>query len=224
LLGNGAVAIFIFNSLIPLASLGTLTNMNFTSGGVTKVLALLIFIVGVLWIGYGAILARRLNRIYREGTFSGQMFKNMAKNPQDAKKTKRPMLRAVGTVAALAADSAGAQILMSILPFPLNYFYWMGMWPFIPFIFFGLIPAIITFMGIGPLMGLAAVFDAGGDGTEYVEASKIHWFYSLTPKDRDRVREGSDLEGGSDDDSDSDGERRAKPRIGGPGRPVQAAN
>ena len=55
-------------------------------------------------------------------------------------------------------------------------------------------------------MGLSAVMDAGGDGTEYVDAKRIHWFYSLSPADRDRVREGSDLEEGESDYSDSDSE------------------
>lgn len=204
-----------------MAALGMLTNVNFTSGGATKVIALLIFIVGILWVSFGAIMARRMNKGYHEGTISGQVFKSYAKDPNGKNSGKKMGL---GIAASLVADTAISQLAIQFLPFPLNYFYWMGMYPFIPFIIFGLIPGVLTFMGISPLMSLAGVLDAGGDGTEYVEASKIHWFYSLSPADRDRVREGSDLEGDDDESGDSDDEDRKKKvhkqRPGAPGRPV----
>lgn len=217
LLGNGAMAVFLFNSLVPLSALGVLTNVNFTSGGATKVLALLIFIAGVLWIGFGALIARRLNNGYREGTLTGQFFKHIAQDPTKKRSAVKTGSMMVG---AMVFDSMASQVVMQLLPFPLNYMYWMGMWPAVPFLLFGLLPGVITFMGVGPIMSLAAVMEAGGDGTEYVEASKIHWFYSLSPADRDRVREGSDLEGGDDDSDSDDIEKRpiAKPRPSAPGR------
>ncbi len=195
--------------------------MNFNSGTATKLLALLLFIGGLFWVGFGGLLARRLSVVYREGTLTGQFMKNMIKDPNAGKHK----LRSAGLfIGAISADSFATRYIMDMLPFPLNYMYWMGMWPVVPFLIFGLLPAMLTFMGIGPLMSLAGVMDAGGDGTEYVEASKIHWFYSLNPDDRNRVREGSDLEGGNSSDSDSDIERRplSKPRVVGPVRHAAA--
>jgi hypothetical protein len=165
----------------------------------------MVFIVGIMWFVFGGMLARRFSAGYMNWTPSGYAFKKYAQDP-----TKTKNLRyAVG--AALVLDTAAQKILLNNLPFPLNYFYWMGMWPIGPFVLFGLIPATMTWTALGPMMSLAGVMDAGGDGTEYVEAKKIHWFYSLSPADRDRVREGSDLEDGDDDsdnDSDSDGGNR----------------
>ena len=175
-----------------------LTNTSFTSGTATKVLALMIFIVGIMWFVFGGMLARRFSSGFMNWTPSGYMFKKYAQDP-----TKTNNLRwAVG--ASLVADTAAQSILLNNLPFPLNYFYWMGMWPVVPFILFGVIPAFMAWIALGPIMSLAGVMDAGGDGTEYVEAKKIHWFYSLSPADRERVREGSDLEEGDDEESDDD--------------------
>lgn len=193
------MAIFIFNSLVPLVSIAVLTNTGFTSGGATKVIAFLIFVVGVLWFVFGATIARRLNNGYTTFSVSGQAFKYYAKHP----KNKLALGAAVG--GAMFVDKALAQILISNLPFPLNYLYWMGMWPLVPFAVFGALPAIITWSSLGALVSLASVMDAGGDGTEYVEAKRIHWFYSLSPADRDRVREGSDLE---DEDGEEDDEEK----------------
>lgn len=182
------MAIFIFNAIIPMVSVGVLSNSAFTSGGGTKVIALLIFIVGVLWFVFGSMLARRLNNGYTMFLPSGQAFKQYAKNPQN----KLMLGAAVGS--ALVLDKAWAGFAMSNLPFPLNYFYWLGMRPVVPFLVFGLVPALVTWSSLGVIVSLASVMDAGGDGTEYVEAKRIHWFYSLSPPDRERVREGSDLE------------------------------
>ena len=186
---------------MPLVAIGVLTNTSFTSGTATKVLALMIFIVGIMWFVFGGMLARRFSSGFMNWTPSGYMFKKYAQDP-----TKTSNLRwAVG--ASLVLDTAAQKVLLNNLPFPLNYFYWMGMWPVVPFILFGAIPAFLTWVALGPMMSLAGVMDAGGDGTEYVEAKKIHWFYSLSPADRERVREGSDLEDGdedSDEDSDAD--------------------
>ena len=197
---------------MPLAAIGVLTNTSFTSGTATKVLALMIFIVGIMWFVFGGMLARRFSSGYMNWTPSGFMFKKYAKDPTQTKNLRY----AVG--AALVADSVAQNILLNNLPFPLNYFYWMGMWPIVPFLLFGMIPAVVTWIALGPMMSLAGVMDAGGDGTEYVEAKKIHWFYSLSPADRDRVREGSDLEDGDDDDdsdkSDSDNEGEAMVKKG----------
>ena len=182
------MAIFIFNSIIPILSIGVLSNTAFTSGGGTKVIALLIFIVGVLWFVFGSMLARRLNNGYTMFLPSGQAFKQYAKNPQN----KAMLGLAMGS--ALVLDKGATSMMMANLPFPLNYFYWMGMRPIVPFLIFGLVPALVTWASLGVIVSLASVMDAGGDGTEYVEAKRIHWFYSLSPPDRDRVREGSDLE------------------------------
>lgn len=174
----------------------------------TKIMAFLIFMVGLMWIVYGATLARKFNSGFINFTPSGYFFKKYAKDPSKS----RNMVGAVGS--ALVLDRAAATLIMQNAPFPLNYFYWMGMWPIIPFIFFGAIPAVVTWIAVGPMVNLSSVMDAGGDGTEYVEAKKIHWFYSLSPADRERVREGSDLDNTSDDDSDDDAERgnsRKKP-------------
>lgn len=179
-------------------AIGVLTNTSFTSGTATKVLALMIFIVGIMWFVFGGMLARRFSSGFMNWTPSGYMFKKYAQDP-----SKTSNLRwAVG--AALVADTAAMNIMLNNLPFPLNYFYWMGMWPVVPFLIFGVLPAFMTWVALGPMMSLAGVMDAGGDGTEYVEAKKIHWFYSLSPADRDRVREGSDLEENDDEDSDDD--------------------
>ena len=196
------------NTLIPIAAIGVLTNVSFSSGGATKAIALLVFIVGILWFVFGTMLARRLNRGYTTFTPSGYFFKKYAKDPNDSKNLGR------GVTAALFLDATAANLMINNLPFPLNYFVWMGMWPMVPFALFGLLPAIATWISLGPLMSLAGIMDAGGDGTEYVDAKKIHWFYSLTPAERDRVREGSDLEDGSDseDDSDSEIETGRRPR------------
>ena len=196
-MGNGSVAIFIFNSIVPVIAMGVLTNTSFTSGAATKVLALLIFIVGIMWFVFGATLAQRLNSGYTNFSPSAYGFKRYAENPN------RKGSLAGGLFAGIFLDRAVANVMINNLPFPMNYFYWMGMWPMVPLTVFGLLPAILTWSSMGSLMALAAVMDAGGDGTEYVEAKKIHWFYSLSPKDRERVREGSDLEDGEDSDSDS---------------------
>ena len=188
-------------------AIGVLTNTSFTSGTATKVLALMIFIVGIMWFVFGGLLARRFSSGFMNWTPSGYMFKKYAQDP-----TKTSNLRwAVG--ASLVADTAAQKILLNNLPFPLNYFYWMGMWPVVPFILFGVIPAFATWVALGPMMSLAGVMDAGGDGTEYVEAKKIHWFYSLSPADRERVREGSDLEDGDDEESDDDSDADEGKRI-----------
>jgi hypothetical protein len=183
-------------------------NTSFTSGTATKVIALMLFIVGVMWFVFGGMVARRLSHGYTNFTPSGYLFKKYA---QDTSKTKN-LRYAVGS--ALVLDSTVINVMVNNLPFPLNYFYWMGMWPIVPFLAFGIVPAFATWIALGPIMSLSGVMDAGGDGTEYVEAKKIHWFYSLSPADRDRVREGSDLEGEGDADSDdnSDDEDRKKNR------------
>ena len=215
ILGHESVAVFIFCSLVPLACIGVLTNTNFTSGSATKVLAFLTFLVGVGWFVFGATLARRLNNGYTSFTPSGHFFKKAAKQTDDPEKSAKNMKYALGS--ALLLDATVANVMINNLPFPLNYFYYMGMWPIIPFLLFGAVPAFTTWMGLGTLVSLASVMDAGGDGTEYVEAKKIHWFYSLSPADRERVREGSDLEGELDSESDdeSDEERGHAKRKGG---------
>jgi hypothetical protein len=197
---------FLFNSLVPVACLGVIMSSSFNSAGGTRLIALMIFIVGITWIIYGATLAQKLNRGYVNFTLSGQFMKRYAKNPG----SKSTLVK--GVVAASIADPLIANLILQFAPYPLNYFYYMGMFPYIPFAIFGVLPAIFTFFAIGPLLSLASVMDAGGDGTEYVEAKKIHWFYSLSPDDRDRVREGSDLEGDSDDRDDSSDEERGLTR------------
>ena len=213
MLGNSSVAIFIFNAIVPLVGMVVLTNMSFTSGSATKVIAVLIFIVGLMWIVFGATLARRLNNGYVFLLPSGQAFRSYSKT-QD----KKMAGAALGS--ALFLDTFASTILMNNLPFPLNYFYYMGMFPVIPFAVFGFLPGILTWSSMGVLVSLAGVMDAGGDGTEYVEAKRIHWFYSLNEADRERVREGSDLEGEEEDESDQDSVdeeagrgRRSKPDV-----------
>lgn len=155
----------------------------------------MIFTCGVVWVIYGAMLARKLNNGYVEFTASGFFLRRYGKD------TRRTGQLALGFFSAIAVDKAIAKFILQFAPFPLNYFYWMGMYPYVPFLIFGVLPSIFVFSGIGPIMSLAAVMDAGGDGTEYLEARKIHWFYSLSPEDRERVREGSDLEGEEGDSS-----------------------
>lgn len=204
LLGNTAVGIFIFCSIVPIVSMGVLTNTGFTSGAATKVIAVLTFLVGATWFVFGSMLARKLNNGYRSFVPSGMAFKKYAENPEGNGK-----LMAGGMIAAVTIDSVWIRVMMEVLPFPLNYFYYMGIYPIIPFMAFGLFPAVVTWMSLGSLMSLASVMDAGGDGTEYVEAKKIHWFYSLSASDRDRVREGSDLDGEDDSEDDSDSDEEA---------------
>jgi hypothetical protein len=189
---------FIFNSVIPITCLGVLLNSSFNSGAATRLIALLIFVVGIVWIVYGATLARKLNNGYVQFTGSGALLRKYAEDP-----SKKRYLYG-GIASAMFVDQALASLILQFAPYPLNYFYWMGMYPYVPFLIFGFIPAVFTWIALGPLLSLASVMDAGGDGTEYVDAKKIHWFYSLSPEDRDRVREGSDLEGESDESSDSD--------------------
>lgn len=202
-LGNSSIALFIFNCFIPLVAIGVLTNTSFTSGSATKVLALLMLVVGIMWLVFGGGLARRLSNGYTSFVPSGALFKRYAQNPE-----KNKVSGGLALGSAIFLDRTAATAMINVLPFPLNYFYWMGMWPIVPFCLFGLLPSVFSWSSLGALMGLAAVMDAGGDGTEYVEAKKIHWFYSLSPADRERVREGSDLEDGDDssDSSDSDDE------------------
>ena len=182
--------------------IGALMNESFNSGGGTKLIAGLIFIVGVCWVVYGGTLARKLNNGYINFTPSGQFMKQYTKNP-----SKKGFFYA-GMGSAVLLDSFAAKMIMEHAPFPLNYLYWLGMYPFVPFALFGVLPAFATWLAVGPLVSLASVMDAGGDGTEYVEAKQIHWFYSLSPEDRERVREGSDLEDEEDDDNDSEDEER----------------
>jgi hypothetical protein len=173
-------------------------NTSFNSGAGTRLLALLIFTCGIVWIIYGGMLARKLNNGYVEFTASGIFLKRYAKNPNNK------LSFTAGVASGLILDKAIANMVLQFAPFPLNYFYWMGMFPYVPFLIFGVLPAVFTFFGLGPLLSLASVMDAGGDGTEFVEAKKIHWFYSLSPEDRERVREGSDLEGEGDEDDESE--------------------
>lgn len=194
-LGQESIAMFLFNGVVPLACLGMIMSTSFNSAGGTRLVALLIFIVGLVWIIYGATLAQKLNRGYINFTASGMFMKKFASDPSK----KRYMVG--GILSAAVVDPMMSNLILQFAPYPLNYFYYMGMFPYIPFAIFGLLPAIFTFVALGPLLSLASVMDAGGDGTEYVDARKIHWFYSLNPDDRERVREGSDLEGDSSDDS-----------------------
>jgi hypothetical protein len=166
-------------------------------------MAFLIFLVGFCWIIYGAMFSRKLNTGYINFTPSGAMLKQYSKDTSDRKWLYGGV--AVGVI----GDRFAAEMLIRYLPFPLNYFYWMGMYPIVPFLIFGFVPAVCTWLAVSPLVSLSSVMDAGGDGTEYVDAKQIHWFYSLSPEERDRVREGSDLEGDSDD---SDDEERALTR------------
>jgi hypothetical protein len=168
----------------------------------------MIFLVGILWLVFGGGLARRLSNFYTTFTLSGQAFREYQRTG-----SKKALAGAV--VAGVTLDRFVASVAINNLPFPLNYLYWMGMWPIIPFLIFGLLPSLFTWTSIGSLVGLASVMDAGGDGTEYVEAKRIHWFYSLSPVDRERVREGSDLEDGEEEsDDESDDEERGLTKKG----------
>jgi hypothetical protein len=177
-------------------------NESFNSGGGTKLIAGLIFLVGACWIVYGGSFARKLNNGYINFTPSGFFMKRYIKT-----NNKSDFRRGMGS--AVFLDSFAAKMIIEHAPFPLNYLYWLGMYPLVPFALFGVLPALATWLAVGPLVSLGGVMDAGGDGTEYVEAKQIHWFYSLSPEDRERVREGSDLEDDGDGDrSDSDDEER----------------
>ena len=202
LLGNASVALFIFNSIVPLVGIGILSNVGYQSGSGTKIVAVMMFLVGVAWFVFGARLAMRLNQGYTSLTPGSAFFKK-SMDPSLSAKSKSTYM-GLGMASAVLLDTAASRIALQMLPFPLNYFYYGGMFPLYPFIMFGVIPALFSWMCLGSLMSLASVMEAGGDGTEYVEAKKIHWFYSLSAKDRDRVREGSDLEGEGDSENDDD--------------------
>ncbi|EER18808.1 hypothetical protein Pmar_PMAR006430 [Perkinsus marinus ATCC 50983] len=57
------------------------------------------------------------------------------------------------------------------------------------------------------------VVEAGGDGTEFCRAEDIPWFYSLSPADQEKVRNGELSDDEDDDDDEVNSNRPYRPKA-----------
>lgn len=196
LIGTTAYFAFLFGVLVPIVGIA-LVFMGGKKDNALKIWSGFAVVSGLTWLIYGMMFTRDLVMNYYK-IMPGSV---LARAGMRQGGVGGSVMAGVGMATSMVLNPMITQMAERSLPYPLNWAVWCAVRPYVPMSILGIIPAICIWQCVPVMLALASIVKAGGDGTEFVPASRIKWFYKLSESKRQRVRDGSDLEGGDTDSS-----------------------
>jgi hypothetical protein len=173
-----------------------------------KVLGALVVVSGFGWLIASVLLGRRLNALFFQYLPSTTMMRSAMNTLQkDDKSAIYKGVKLIGSVVAGSVlNNVAVDAAVRLLGEPLNWCVYAATNPFIPVTVFGLAPVIHCLASVGVIFSYAGVLEAGGDGSEYVDADRIEWFYRLSKKEQHKVVDSRGYVSSDDGSSSSDSE------------------
>ena len=184
--------------------------------GPMKAYAALSILGGVTWLIYGFTLGRQLSVFFFTYLPSTGLIKQGVAGAMRARtgfwKFMYSAETLFGATVGASIDDAAVEALKEMLGSPLDWLVSIAMNPILPVAILGLPVSVVALCSIGIILSYADVLAVGGDGTEYVGADEIEWFYKLSKSKQRKViaQEGSLTEDSDSDDDDDDDDEEAQ--------------
>ena len=173
--------------------------------GPMKLYAALSVLGGIAWILYGFMLGRQLSTFFFTYLPSTGIIKSGVAGSMRARtgfwKGVHIGKVVFGATVGAAIDDAAIDLLRAMLGSPLDWLLDIAMNPILPVAILGLPLTVAALAAVGVILAYADILAMGGDGTEFVGADEIEWFYKLSKSKQHKVR---DQEGSLTEESDSD--------------------
>jgi hypothetical protein len=175
--------------------------------GLYKAYAGITVLCGVCWLLASILFARDLHHFIYTNSIPNLLMTSAGHSKSMAMKGLKI---GVGMTVGVALQREMLMMMIHVLGEPLNWLIYAAWYPWAPPLLFGMPAMIHALSSVSPILELAKVIEAGGDGTEFVEAKHIQRFYKLSKKEQEKVRENMGFDdSSSDDDSESSDEPAA---------------